>query len=52
MKTTTIKLTSDQVDLLLDALDGMFPENMSEEELDSRARLVSRLDRAADRLYN
>ena len=53
MKThTTINLTEGDVERLLDALLGQFPENLSDEENAHASRLIKRLNRASDRLSN
>ncbi len=47
---TTIKLSSEEVLSLLNALEGLHTDHLSEDELATHERLIKRLDRAFGRL--
>ena len=47
---TTIKLSSEEVHCLLNALEGLHTDHLGEAELATHDRLIKRLDRALDRV--
>ena len=47
---TTIKLSSEEILCLLNALEGVHTDHMSEDELDTHDRMIKRLDRAFGRV--
>ena len=47
---TTLKLSSEDLERLLDALEGTHTHLLDEDELATHERLIKRLSRALDRL--
>lgn len=47
---TTLRLNKLEVRLLLDGLEGQYPENMNEAGQDARIKLIKRLTRSEGRL--
>ncbi len=47
---TTVKLSSEEILCLLNALEGTFTDHMNQDQLDTHERMIQRLDRAFGRV--